>query len=290
MRPLDVAAATAVAFLWGSHFVVLKGGAFAEFPPLLFMAVRFAVVAAMMLPFIAWPRRDEFGPILVLSLILGFGHFGLIAFSIDGLDAAVAIILTNTHTAFSAALAWLVFRERLGLARAGGMALAFGGVVLIAGAPGSHQTLWPVLAALGASIAWTVANFHVKRLPTHDGAMLNAWTALLAVPQLALGSVLFEQDKWSRLAAIDLVGISSLLYSALLVYIVGYRLWFWLLRRLPVNRAVPFTLLVPVFGIGLSAAFLDERLTLAFLGGAAATMAGVALIVLLPEARGRAKF
>lgn len=289
MRPLDLLAAIAVAFLWGSHFVVLKGGAFSEFPPFLFMTIRFALVAAVMLPFVKWPRRDEIGPIVILAAILGFGHFGLVAFSIDGLDAAVAIILTNTHTAFSAALAWLVFRERLGLARAGGMALAFSGVLLIAGAPGTQHTFWPVLAALGASVAWTLANFHVKRLPQVDGPMLNAWTALLAVPQLALASVLVERDEWSRLAAIEFGGIASMIYSALFVYIGGYGLWFWLLRRLPVNQAVPFTLLVPVFGISLSAAFLDERLTLAFLGGATATIIGVALIVLLPEPSARAK-
>jgi O-acetylserine/cysteine efflux transporter len=283
MRPLDFAAAIAVAFLWGSHFVVLKGGAFTEFPPFLFMALRFALVGLVMLPFVKRPRRDELGPIVVLSLILGFGHFGLIAFSIDGLDAAVAIILTNTHTAFSAALAWLVYRERLGLARAAGMLLAFCGVLLIAGAPGAQHALWPILAALGASIAWTLANFHVKRHPGLDGSMLNAWTAILAVPQLALASVLFERGEWGRLEAVEIGGIATLLYSALLVFIVGYGLWFWLLRRQPVNRAVPFTLLVPVFGIGLSAALLHETLTLAFIAGAAATMLGVALIVLLPE-------
>lgn len=289
MRPIDFIAAVGVAFLWGSHFVVLKGGAFTEFPPFLFMTIRFALVAVVMLPFVKWPSRAEIGPIAVLGAILGFGHFGLIAFSIDGLDAAVAIILTNTHTAFSAALAWLVFRERLGLARAGGMALAFSGVLLIAGAPGAQNSLWPVLAALAGSVAWTVANFHVKRLPLLDGPMLNAWTALLAAPQLALASVLLERDDWGRTATIEIGGIVSLIYSALVVFIGGYGLWFWLLRRLPVNRAVPFTLLVPVFGISLSAIFLEEHLTLAFLGGAAATIIGVALIVLLPEPSARAK-
>ncbi len=287
MPAVDLGAAVLVAFLWGSHFVVLKGGAFAEAPPFLFMAVRFALVALVTLPFVKWPTRAETRQIAVLSLLLGFGHFGLVAWSIDGLDASVAIILTNTHTAFSAALAWVVFRERLGLARGAGMALAFGGVVLIAGAPGGAQALPPVLAALAASIAWTVANFRVKRLPTIDGAMLNTWLALLAVPQLALASLLFERNEWGRVAHFDRGGLAALLYSALLVYVVGYGLWFGLVRRNPVNRVVPFTLLVPVFGVGLSVLFLGETLTLAFLLGACATTAGVALIVLWPAAGAR---
>ena len=182
------------------------------------------------------------------------------------------------------------FHERLGLIRASGMAIAFLGVVLIAGAPGEHQTLLPVLAALGASLAWTLANFHVKRLDGHPGMMLNAWTALLAVPQLLLGSLLFEPTEWDRLQHFDLGTVATLIYSTVFVYVAGYGLWFWLLRRQPINRAVPFTLLVPVFGLGLSVLFLDEDLTRQFIAGAVLTITGVAAIVLLPDGSNRAKF
>jgi drug/metabolite transporter (DMT)-like permease len=58
----------------------------------------------------------------------------------------------------------------------------------------------------------------------------------------------------------------------------AFVVWFGLLRRTGPVAAVTVTLLAPVFGVAWGAAFLDEPLTPGLVVGAAAVLAGVALI------------
>jgi O-acetylserine/cysteine efflux transporter len=51
MAPLDIFCAVLVPFLWGIQYVVIKAG-LAAFPPLFFVGLRFAVVAALLVPFV----------------------------------------------------------------------------------------------------------------------------------------------------------------------------------------------------------------------------------------------
>jgi O-acetylserine/cysteine efflux transporter len=51
------------------------------------------------------------------------------------------------------------------------------------------------------------------------------------------------------------------------------------MRRYNVNQVMPFTLLVPVFGVLSGVVFFDDRLTLPMLIGGLGTILGVAIIV-----------
>jgi O-acetylserine/cysteine efflux transporter len=53
-----------------------------------------------------------------------------------------------------------------------------------------------------------------------------------------------------------------------------------MMRRFAVNQVIPFTLLVPVFGVMSGVLCLGERLTPIMLAGALVTIAGVGIIVL----------
>ena len=62
--------------------------------------------------------------------------------------------------------------------------------------------------------------------------------------------------------------------------IIGYGMWYPLLRRYQMNQAMPFTLLVPIFGVASGIVMLGESLSLQTAAGGLMTMAGVAIIVL----------
>ncbi len=55
IRPLHVAIFVAIMAIWGLNFVVAKIG-LQQLPPLLMMALRWALVAAMLAPFVARPK------------------------------------------------------------------------------------------------------------------------------------------------------------------------------------------------------------------------------------------
>ena len=61
MSRTQVACALLVPLLWGLQFAVIKIGLTA-FPPLFFLGLRFAAVAAILLPFVGRPTRCELGP------------------------------------------------------------------------------------------------------------------------------------------------------------------------------------------------------------------------------------
>jgi O-acetylserine/cysteine efflux transporter len=199
---------------------------------------------------------------------------------LKGTDAAAAAIAIQTQVPFAALIAAVVLKDRLGWRRAGGMALAFVGVVIMAGEPRLARDLWPLALVIAASFMWAVANIQIKQLGAVDGFALNAYLGLFAAPQLLLTSAVLESGQIEALRSANWVGWSAILYMAILVTVISYVMWYRVLRRYTVNQAMPFTLLVPVLGVISAALLLDEPLTPRVILGGLATVAGVAVIVL----------
>ncbi|HYH36919.1 MAG TPA: EamA family transporter [Azospirillum sp.] len=278
MSPLDLGVAMLVVALWGINFGVAKI-ALLEFPPLFLMGMRFIIVAGLLLPFVRMPRGKLLG-VLVLSTILGTVHFPMMFNGIKGIDAATASVVAQLQVPFASLLAAVIFKDRLGWKRAMGMLVAFAGVMLIAGEPRLGDSLWALGLVVAASFAFAAANVQIKRLGNIDGFALNAWMGLFAAPQLLILSALFERGQWEAVRNATWAGWGSLLYIAVLATIVAYGLWYRLMRRYDVNQAVPFMLLIPLFGVLSGVVLLNEPVTWTLVVGGLATVGGVGIIVL----------
>ena len=283
MRWIDYAVALGVMALWGLNFPMAKLG-LAEFPPLLFTAVRFLVVAALICPFYPLPRT-KLGGVLLLSFVLGTFHFPTMFTGIALLDGATASLLSQAQVPFAALLAAIFFRDHLGWRRLVGMAVAFAGVLVIVGEPRFGGDLLPPALILAGSFFWACANIVIKRLGSIDGFALSGWFALFATPQLLVLSALLEHGQGAALRTADWRGWGGLLYGALAVTIVSYAMWYPLVRRYAMNQTMPFTLLVPIFGVASSALILGDRVNWQTALGGAATILGVAIIVLRRQPR-----
>src|SRR5438445_10064140 len=77
MSAIQIVCAVAVPLLWGYQFVAIKVGV-TEFPPLFFLALRFLAIALLLIPFVIRPRRQQFGPIAVISIFIGGLNFVLV--------------------------------------------------------------------------------------------------------------------------------------------------------------------------------------------------------------------
>ena len=279
MSPRDILLALLVVALWGMNFAAAKIG-LREFPPMFMMFLRFTAVAAILLPFVKVPR-DKLPGIALLSLILGTVHFPLMFTGISGLDAATASVVAQLQVPFASLLAAVFFKDMLGWQRASGMAVAFAGVALIAGEPRLDGSLDSLLMVVAAALAFAGANVQIKRLGSVDGYALNAWMGLFAAPQLLVLSLLLEDGQWAALTGAGLAGWGALAYIVVAATIVAYGLWYGLMRRNDVNQAVPYMLLVPVFGVLSGVVALDETLTWTLVIGGLLTVAGVAIITLI---------
>lgn len=267
-----------VMVIWGFNFVVAKLG-LEELPPLLMMAIRFGLVALLLVWFVT-PPMGYFRQIAALSVTLGSLHFGLIYVGLSKVDAAVASIAVQLQVPFAAMLAAIFFKDRFGWRRSLGLAVAFSGVVVIAWEPRVSADLVHLLLIVAASFVWAAGNVQVKTLRKIDGFTLNAWISLLAAPQLLILSLLLEDGQMAALSAAGWQAAGAILYMTVMVTIIGYGIWYHMIERYPTNQTMPFTLLVPIYGVLGGVFVLGEPLTWRILVGGVATLAGVAIIVL----------
>ncbi len=278
IRPLHVLTLVFVTFIWGMNFAAAKIG-LAQLPPLTMMALRWGLIGLMLAPFVP-PPRGRWRPVILISFTLGFLHFSLMFWGLRELDAATAAIAIQLQVPFAAVLAMIFFQDILGWRRTLGMATAFIGVAIIAGEPKLDGHYLALAMVIVAACIWSVANIQIKLLGEINGMSLNAWIGVFAAPQLALGSWLLEDGQFEALAAADWRAYASIAYQAVPVVILGYGLWFRLLRRYDVNQVMPFILLVPVFGVFSGIAVLGETVSPAFVVGGCLTILGVGIIIL----------
>lgn len=278
VRPLHVALYVLVMVVWALNFPVAKVG-LAQLPPMFLIALRFVLVAVLLLPFVARPT-GRWRQVILISVTLGFLHFALMFSGLDRLDAATAAITIQLQVPFASILAALFLNDRLGWRRALGMVIAFVGVAFIAGEPRLQGQYLALALVIAASAAWSIGNLQVKLLDGVNGMTLIAWSAVFAAPQLLLGSLVFEQGHQAALAAADWRALFSIVYQAVFVVVLGYGIWYWLLKRYEVNQSMPFTLLVPPLAVIASVVFLDEALTPPMILGGLMTVLGVGIITL----------
>ncbi|GAB4181316.1 MAG: EamA family transporter [Thalassobaculales bacterium] len=278
MSARDVALAVLVMFLWGINMPLAKLG-MAEIPPILMIALRFALTAALLVPFLPVPR-GRLREIAALAVTLGCLHFSLMFTGLAGIDAATAAIAIQVQVPFASLIAWAVLGDRVGWRRAFGMALAFGGVVILAGEPATLEN-WPALVlVIVAALVWSATNLQMKRLSDLNPLVMNGWMALFAVPLLLVSSFLLEEGQVAAIAGAGLAGWGAVAFMAVGTTIAGYGLWADLLSRNPVAQVVSFMLLAPAFGMLGGWLILGEAMTPEKLIGGAVTLAGIAIIVI----------
>lgn len=263
--------------IWAFNIIVIKVGV-AELPPLLMTTLRFMLVAILLVPF--YPvARAQLPFLLMLSVTFGSLHFALLFIGLGQAEAGTGALLVQMGTPFATLLAVVFLKEKLGPKRLAGLLLSFAGVVVIAGGPTLPSPL-PLTILLLSAFGWAVSQLLIKRGPSLAPLALAGWVALFSVPQVAVGSWLFESHQWQAIQQTSWLGWGAVLYTAVMSSIVAYGIWYALLRRHPVNRVVPMTLLVPVLAVGLGALLMGDTLGFHKLLGGGLVVSGIALIVL----------
>jgi drug/metabolite transporter (DMT)-like permease len=274
--------------IWGGTFVAGKLLAL-EVAPSVGALLRFLVASAALLSAclllekrLPRPTRHQ------LVATLGLGATGVLAYNLLFLGALAHLPASRTslivalNPAITIAAAALVFRERLGLRRATGVAVALAGVAvvvsrgelsgLLGGAVGRGE-----LMMFGAVCAWAAYTLIGRGLLEGLTPLAaTTWATLLGTAMLAVVAA-------PGLGAVDWAALSpaaalSVLYLGLLGTAVAF---VWYLRAVQVlgpTRTVIFNNLVPVFGAAFGVLLLGEPLTPSMLLGGAIAVGGVMLV------------
>jgi len=282
---------TADALMFGTTLLMGSSYPFAKdvlgvMSPLLYSASRYLVASLFLFAMLALMRRPmtlpqrDWVPMILLSLIgvsLFQACWGLaMARSAPSLGS---IVMTTT-TAFSAILAWLGSRKLPALGWAG-IVIAFAGVVLVVN--NSLTTLTLSFGSLDGTLLWVLAAFawalYVDRGAPYNlrlGALpVMAWTTLIGSLVLLPISLVF--DSLSEFARLDDRLLGYWLYTAIFPVGVAFLGISAGLDRLGVSRVMVYMYLIPVAGVGLSAAFFGDPLTAARVLGGLIVLLGVIL-------------
>jgi len=136
-----------------------------------------------------------------------------------------------------------------------------------------------------AAFAWACANIVVKHASRagvkFDMLAFVAWASIFAVPPLAATALALEG--WDlvvrSISGASFVGWSSVAWQVVGNTLFGYVAWSWLLTRYDAAVIAPFALLIPVFGMGASAAMLGEPLPAWKFVAGAMVLGGILLIM-----------
>ncbi|WP_410951327.1 DMT family transporter [Pseudomonas sp. S1(2024)] len=272
----DSMLALLVAFLWGAQVTAVKIGG-AELPPILMLAMRYAIMALFLFPFLRRCKRTQMVSMTLVATVTGTLHFGLLYCGIARVDASTSAIIYQLATPFTLILACLLLGEALKLKVVAGITLAFFGVLVLLVSDAPSGTLTGMLLVALAALAFATGSVLTKRMGPLDPLALSAWTAVVAAPQLLVWSLVQEGDQWSAVANASTQAWLAMVYTALSGGLLGFGLWFWLLGRNSMQQLTPYLLLVPVFAIAVSQALLAEGFGPRLLLGAVLTLLGVAL-------------
>lgn len=193
----------------------------------------------------------------------------LLMIGLTGLPATGASLLLNAEGVFTAALAWLVFKENVDRWIVLGMAaIVAGAVVLVVPAGVEFGSIWPSLAVLGACLCWGLDNNLTRMVALNDATWLAAVKGLVAGPTnlvlaFALGASM--PAVWNIAAAMS-VGFFAYGVS-LVLFIVG-------MRHLGTARAGAYFSIAPFFGAALAVA-LGEPISVPLLVAGALMALGV---------------
>jgi drug/metabolite transporter (DMT)-like permease len=194
-------------------------------------------------------------------------------------DAARAGILINTSPFIVALGAYLFLRERLGILKIIGLALAFAGVYLVfQGKPKtwSSSMLFGDVLELGAAVLWGATTVYIKKYLAGRVQPIHTflYQLVFSIPIIFLCSCLLE-EKW--ILNVEYAPVVALLYASIVVAFASYLTWFKLIHTYPVSQLAVFTFLSPFFGVASGVVILGEQLTAGLVFGLLFVSAGIYL-------------
>jgi len=283
-----------LAAIWGSSFLFMRVAA-VELGALPTAAIRVAIASAFLLPLMLakghWGAlRQHWKPVLFVGVLNSGVPFALYSFAVMHITTGFSSILNATVPLFGAVVAWAWLGDKPGLSRTVGLAVGFGGVVLLAGGQASFKPnasgiapAWAVLACLSATTCYALAaSFTKKHIPSLPPLVTATGSQIGATLALVCPALWFRPDHWPSATA-----WGALLVVGVLCTGVAYILYFKLIENSGPSRALTVTFLVPVFAIAYGVLFLGESVTAWMLLCGAVILLGTSLSSGLVKLPGR---
>jgi len=264
--------ATFVAAIWGFNIVGMKI-ALNEMDPLLFTAARFLLLAVVLLPFVKISHQ-QIRPLLPIALVMGLGHFYLLAVGISIVSGVIASVCFLLGAPFSALLSYLFLHERLTRLQSATIIAATLGAMLPTLIMGQSELQWGILMVVLSTFMWAVGNIQIRKLKELPLLSVQFWIAIITAP-LCFLAYLLQPDAAPMMPQFTTKTLLSLTYVVFCSSILAYSLWYGLIHRHGINRLAGFVLLQPIFTLTFGYILLRENLTPWQLFGSVITLSSI---------------
>lgn len=277
-----------LAAIWGSSFMFMRIAA-PEIGPVALIFFRAAIGFMTLLPFLFIYKQQSqvikhWKSIAVVGLTNTALPFVLFAFATLSISAGLTSVLNATAPIFTALVAFIWLKEKLGRSKVIGLLIGFSGVLFLFISKGNlalDAAAIAIIAALVATLNYGYAACYTKQhlsgvssLAIAAGSQLFA--SIMLLPFLGFNLPVHEISNTAIYSTITLGVVCTAL---------AYIFYFNLLANLGPAKAITVTYLIPVFGIFWGMVFLHEQTNASMLIGAALILAGVSLTTGLIKTR-----
>jgi O-acetylserine/cysteine efflux transporter len=274
-----------VCLVWGFTFVAGKAGV-EEMPPMLFTALRYALLSLLLFPFLQIVP-GKMPQVMFITITMGSMHFSLFYGGMSLADNVSAVaVAVQLGVPISTIMSIFFLNEQVGWRRWAGIAMSFGGVMVISLDPAIVDERLGLLMVIGAAFIGSAGTIVMKQIQDTGVYQMQAWIAMMSWPPLFAVSLVFENNHVEVLQTASWMAWGGVVYTAIGASLIGHAGMYYLLQRYDVSVTSPLTLMAPVFGIIFGVLFWGDTLGVRFWVGGALTLFGVLIIGLRkPEAR-----
>lgn len=275
----------ALCLIWGSTWLGIKIGLDAGMPPLLGVALRFAIAALVLVPY-AWVRHRAIFRDRVawrLATLVGLCSFG-VGYGCTYLGgmyvpSGLGSLTFGVFPFWVAVLAHFILRDRLTAGKV--LAIVVGLTGLVTLYSGSLRELGPESLFGVAIITTSVAvqgfpQVLVKRDGEHVPAAFLSGIGML-IGCLVLFAMAGVRGEWSQPFPLTTPVVASIVYLALFGSICTFMIYYRLLKQLSATLMAMVALITPPIAVVLGLLFKGEKLGLITMTGGAMVLLGVLL-------------
>jgi O-acetylserine/cysteine efflux transporter len=186
----DICLAFLVVMIWGLNFSIIKIG-LEELPPILFSALRFALVALPAVFFVPFPKTSIWN-VVGVGVFLGVLKFGclFVAMKSDA-SAGLSSLLLQAQVFFTIGFSVLFYKEHITKSQLLGVVIASMGFSLFFVNAGQNITYLGLILILLAAFFWSISNLIMKKIKDVNLLHFMVWVCL--IPPLPLLSQYLER-------------------------------------------------------------------------------------------------
>jgi len=279
----DFALLVLVCLVWAANNIVSKFVvSYMDVPPLFYAAVRFAVVAVVVFPWLRNPPQPIWR-LLVVALLMGGGNFALMFVGLKSSTPSSVAVVSQVMVPMTTFLSFMLLGERLTRRRLFGIGLTLLGALTVMWDPHGFRIAPGLLFVVGAAFMGSLGAVMLKQMDGLKPLQLQAWVGLSSFLPLIALSAWLEPGAAAVAVASGWPFVAAVLFSGLIVSVVGHTLYYGLIQRYEANLISPLTLMTPLATIGLGVLITHDPFDARMAFGAAVAIAGVLIIALRPN-------